>query len=144
MPAPQLSSEAIHAASVAIGERAVLIEGCTPEDRIGLALRLIDRGAVLIADESTICQRQAHKLLAGPPAGRAGKMLVRGIGDLAMEHVAQLPVALIAVLLESPPRNPEDARTRNIAGIDVPVLALGVQDMAGHIKVDLALRQAQA
>ena len=121
---PELSSETIHASCVSIKGRAVLIEGRSGEGKSDLALRLIDRGAALVSDDQTICQRQSGKLLATPPVTIAGRIEVRGVGIIEMPHVERVPVALLIVILDAPPRFPEDARKRRIAGIDVPVLAL--------------------
>ena len=136
---PELSSETIHASCVAIKGRAVLIEGRSGEGKSDLALRLIDRGAVLVADDQTVCQRQAGKLLASPPTTIAGRIEVRGLGIIEMPHVERVPVALLIVILDAPPRFPEDARKRRIAGIDVPVLALAALEPSAPIKTELAL-----
>jgi serine kinase of HPr protein (carbohydrate metabolism regulator) len=142
---PELSSETIHASCVSINGRAVLIEGRSGEGKSDLALRLIDRGAALVADDQTICQRQGGtaggggKLLASPPLNIAGKIEVRGIGIVEMPHVERVPVALLIVILDAPPRFPEDARKRRIAGVDVPVLALAALEPSAPIKTELAL-----
>lgn len=136
---PELSSETIHASCVAIKGRAVLIEGRSGEGKSDLALRLIDRGAVLVADDQTICQRQSGKLIASAPVTIAGRIEVRGLGIIEMPHVERVPVALLIVILDSPPRFPEDQRTRRIAGIDVPVLALAALEPSAPIKTELAL-----
>lgn len=135
----ELSSETIHASCVAIKGRAVLIEGRSGEGKSDLALRLIDRGAVLVADDQTVCQRQEGKLLASPPANIAGRIEVRGLGILDMPHAERVPVDLLIVILDAPPRFPEDARKRRIAGVDVPVLALAALEPSAPIKTELAL-----
>ncbi|MCW3848745.1 HPr kinase/phosphatase C-terminal domain-containing protein [Sphingomonas sp. LB-2] len=141
---PELSSETIHASCVAIGGRAVLIEGRSGEGKSDLALRLIDRGALLVADDQTICQRQSGKLNASPPPTIAGRIEVRGVGIIDMPHVERAPVDLLIVILDAPPRFPEDQRTRRIAGIDVPVLALAALEPSAPIKVELALKRLGA
>lgn len=138
---PELSFETIHASCVAIGGRAVLIEGRSGEGKSDLALRLIDRGAMLVSDDQTICQRQNAGLIASPPPTIAGKIEVRGVGIVEMPHVAQVPVDLLIVILDAPPRFPEDSRTRRVAGIDVPVLALAALEPSAPIKVELALKR---
>jgi serine kinase of HPr protein (carbohydrate metabolism regulator) len=138
---PELSSETMHASCVAIGGRAVLIEGRSGEGKSDLALRLIDRGATLVSDDQTICQRTGGALIASPPATIAGKIEVRGIGILDMPHEERVPVALLIVILEAPPRFPEDARKRRIAGVDVPVLALAALEPSAPVKVELALKR---
>jgi serine kinase of HPr protein (carbohydrate metabolism regulator) len=49
-----LSSEMLHATSVAIDGHVVLIQGVSGIGKSDLALRLIDRGAVLISDDRTL------------------------------------------------------------------------------------------
>ncbi|NIJ20150.1 serine kinase of HPr protein (carbohydrate metabolism regulator) [Sphingomonas naasensis] len=139
---PEVSSETVHGACVAIGGQAVLIEGRSGEGKSDLALRLIDRGAVLVADSQVICQRQDGKLLASAPTHLAGRIEVRGLGIIEMPSVERIPVDLLIVILDAPPRFPEDTRTRRIAGVDVPVLALAALEPSAPIKVELAVKQA--
>lgn len=140
---PVLSSETIHASCVAIGGRAVLIEGRSGEGKSDLALRLIDRGATLISDDQTICHRASRigELLASPPVSIAGKIEVRGIGIVEMPHVDKVPIDIIVVILDSPPRFPEERRSRKIAGVDVPCFPLPALEPSAPIKVELALKQ---
>jgi hypothetical protein len=135
---PELSSETIQAGCIAVGGRAVLIESRLDEARVDLALRLIDRDAVLVADAATICQRQDGTLLASAPASNRGRMQVRGLGIVELSYAERVPVGLLVVLLESS-RFPEDLRVRRIAGIDVAVLPLSVFDPSGPIKVEIAV-----
>jgi len=138
------SSEMLHASSVAIGGRGVLIEGKSGEGKSDLALRLIDRGATLISDDQTICRSESGILLACAPSTIAGKIEVRGIGIVTMPYQDCVPVALLIVILDHPPRLPEEHRTRSIAGVDVPVLGLAALEPSAPIKVELALRQVAA
>ena len=139
---PEVSSETVQGACVAIGGRAVLIEGRSGEGKSDLALRLIDRGATLVADNQVICQRNEGGLIANAPAHLAGRIEVRGLGIVEMPNVERVPVSLLIVILDAPPRFPEDPRTRRIAGVDVPVLALAALEPSAPIKVELALKQA--
>ena len=136
-----LSSEVVHAACVAVNGRGVLIECREGEARIDLTLRMIDRGGVLVADAQTICMRQDGKLLGSPTAPRAGRIEVRGLGIVPMDFAERVPVELLIVLLDPNPRFPEDNRTRSIAGVEVPVLALTAEDAAAPIKAELWLKQ---
>jgi len=139
MALPEVSSETVHGACVAIEGRAVLIEGRSGEARSDLALRLIDRGARLVADEQVICQRHDGGLIASPLARAAGRIEVRGLGIVEMPHAERVPVDLLVVILDSPPPFPEDARKRRIAGVDVPVLPIAALEPSAPIKVELAL-----
>jgi len=138
---PEVSSETVHGACVAIGGRAVLIEGRSGEGKSDLALRLIDRGAILVADGQVVCHRNDKALLASAPSHLTGRIEVRGLGIVEMPSVERVPVDLLIVILDTPPRFPEDAQTRRIAGIDVPVLALAALEPSAPIKVELALKQ---
>ena len=144
MRIPEVSSENVQAACVAIDGRAVLIEGRSGEGKSDLALRLIDRGAVLVGDDQIVCQRYDGSLLASPPAHAAGRIEVRGVGVIEMPHADRVPVDLLIVILDAPPRFPEDVRTRRIAGVDVPVLALAALEPSAPIKVELALKRARS
>ena len=140
---PAISSETLHASTVAIDGRAVLIEGPSGSGKSDLALRLIDRGAVLVSDDYTLLMRVGTQLVARAPATIAGKLEIRGIGIVAEPHVADVPVGLL-VRLESPvPRMPE-RRLRRIAGIDIRQIALDPHPASAPILVERALAQGAA
>ena len=134
-----IARERRHATCVAIHGRAVLLEGPPGAGKSDLALRLIDRGAVLVSDDQTILIRSGTDLLARAPDTIAGRIEIRGLGILAMPHVGDVPVALI-VQIDSPVERMPDRRMRRIAGIDVPEIALEPFPASAPIKVELALR----
>ncbi|SFP38120.1 HPr kinase/phosphorylase [Sphingomonas rubra] len=134
------SSETIHASTVAIDDRAVLIRGRSGSGKSDLALRLIDRGATLVSDDYTLVARHDGLLVASAPSTIAGKMEVRGIGIVTMPAVDGVPVALSVCLDETVPRMP-DPRMRWIMGISVREIALDPFEASTPLKVELALRQ---
>jgi len=136
----ELSSEILHAASVALGDFAVLVESRDSAARSDFALRLIDRGGRLIAGDQTVCQRQGSDLIACAPAESHGKIDVPGMGVVTLPVAERARVSLLVVLLDTPPLFPEPGK-RRLAGIDVPVLALAAADLAAPIKVAIALGQ---
>ncbi|MET0309536.1 MAG: aldolase [Sphingomonas sp.] len=136
---PEVSSETVQAACVAVNGRAVLIESRADEARIDLLLRMIDRNAVLVADDCTICQRQDGALLATAPTASRGRIDVRGLGVVELSHAERVPVDLLVVILDASSRFPEDEDKRRIAGIDVPALTLAPLDPSAPIKVELAV-----
>ncbi|MGN6376301.1 MAG: HPr kinase/phosphorylase [Sphingomonas sp.] len=137
-----VSSETLHASCVAIAGRAVLIEGPSGSGKSDLALRLIDRGAVLVSDDYTVLRRERDALIACAPTTIAGKMEVRGIGIVELDHADRAPVALLVRLTDQVPRLPEDPAPRRIAGVLVPEIALVPHEGSAPIKVELALKQA--
>ncbi|WP_294263553.1 HPr kinase/phosphorylase [uncultured Sphingomonas sp.] len=137
-----LSSETLHASCVAIGGRAVLIEGRSGTGKSDLALRLIDRGAALVSDDYTLLRRSGTALIASPPATIAGRIEVRGIGIVEMPHVTDMPVALIVGIEDSPERLPLEPHTRRIAGVAIPSAAVAALEPSAPIKVELALARS--
>ena len=136
----QQAVTAHQATCVAIGGRAVLIEGPSGSGKSDLALRLIDRGARLVSDDRTLVVRTPAGLVARAPLAFEGRMEVRGIGIAALPHDAEAPVALLVRLDAEAPRLPE-RRRRMIAGVEVRVIALDPRPASAPIKVELALSQ---
>lgn len=144
MSKPAPSSETIHASSVAIGGRAVLIAGLSGSGKSDLALRLIDRGAQLVSDDYTIVRRSGSDLVAGPAPNIVGKIEVRGLGIVEMSTAGEVPVALYVDLDQSPERLPEPGERRTLAGVTIPVVALAGHENSAPIKVELALKQVKS
>ena len=134
-----ISSETLHCSTVAIGGRAVMIEGRSGSGKSDLALRLIDRGAKLVSDDYTIARRQGKILLASPPPNIAGKMEVRGIGLVDMEHVSDVQLCLIVQLFDVVDRMPPVPEKRVVAGVAVPVMKIAPMENSAPIKVELAM-----
>ncbi len=135
----ELSSDLVHASCVAIGGRAVLLAGRSGAGKSDLALRLIDRGAVLVSDDYTQVSRRDGRLYASPPARLVGKIEVRGIGIVEMPHLPEAEVALLVDLDATPARMPE-AQTRRLAGVDIPVAAVAALEASAPIKVEMLLQ----
>ncbi|GAA0663333.1 serine kinase of HPr protein (carbohydrate metabolism regulator) [Sphingomonas insulae] len=138
-----LSSETLHATSVAIDGRAVLLEGLSGVGKSDLALRLIDRGAVLVSDDQTLLVRKGQQLLARAPGTIRGQIEVRGVGIVTLPHVEDVPVALIVRLGVEPMRMPE-RRQRRLAGVVVREVAFEAFHASTPLKIEWSLRQPEA
>lgn len=135
----RLSAETVHASTVALNGRAVLITGPSGSGKSDLALRLLDRGFVLVSDDRTIVKRQDERLLASAPPNIAGKLEIRGIGIVDVETVSDLPVALIIELTSDIQRLPDDSRERPILGVSLPLISIDAMTASAPSKVALAL-----
>ena len=134
-----LSSETVHASTVASEGRAVLISGPSGSGKSDLALRLLDRGFTLVSDDQTIVRRQADKLIASAPPTIAGKLEIRGIGIVDVEAVNNVPIALYVELTSEIVRLPDDRRERPVLGVNLPLISVDAQTASAASKVALAL-----
>lgn len=130
-------SDPVHATCVAIGGAGVLIRGGSGSGKSDLALRLIDRGAMLVADDYVALANRDGVLIASPPPTIAGRIEVRGIGIVAVPFRAEAPVAL-AIRLGSEERLPEPA-TETWQGVRIPLVMIDPHPASAPIKVELAL-----
>ena len=135
----RLSSETLHASTVALDGRAVLIMGPSGSGKSDLALRLLDRGFVLVSDDQTIVKKQGDKLIASSPATIRGKLEIRGVGIVDMESSDNVPVALAVELTSDISRLPDDSRERPILGLAVPLISVDAMTASAASKVALAL-----
>jgi len=135
----RLSSETLHASTVALDGRAVMIAGPSGSGKSDLALRLLDRGFRLVSDDQTLLRRDGARLLASAPPTIAGKLEIRGIGIVEMENVSDVPVALVVELTSDIQRMPDDSRERLILGIKVPLISVDAMTASAPSKVAVAL-----
>ncbi len=135
------AAETMHATSVAIDGRGVLIIGPSGAGKSDLALRLIDRGAALISDDYTLATGRDGTLVLNAPPNIAGKMEIRHLGIIDMPHVGDVPAALAIRLDERPERMPEHFPTIMLAGIAIPIVTLASKEGSTPIKVELALQR---
>lgn len=132
--------ETIHATTVAIDGHAVLIAGPSGSGKSDLALRLIDRGAMLVSDDYTQVWRDGDDLIAAPPVTIAGRIEMRGIGIVPCPYLAEATVALAIRLGDTIERLPERSY-RTIAGVAVREIAVDSFAASAPIKCEMALRE---
>ncbi len=137
-------SEKLHASCVALGDAAVLLAGPSGSGKSDLALRLIDRGAMLVSDDYTLLYNDRGLLKAKAPPTIAGKIEVRGIGIIEMEMAPETPVVMLFDLACAVERFPLTEQLQTISGIRIPVIALDPFEASAPIKVELAVRKHRA
>lgn len=134
MPARQASC-------VAISGKGLLIEGPSGCGKSSLALMLIDRGAVLVGDDSLLIEAEGSRLIARPHPNTRGLLEVRNIGLIEMSVADKAAVSLIIRLDETAPRYVENAETAVLEGIGLPMLRLWPEGPALVLKAEMALAQ---
>jgi len=137
-------SSQIHATCVALPEGGVLLRGESGAGKSDLALRLIDGGARLVADDRTELTRAGETLIARAPATIAGLIEARGVGILRLppEQLAREVEVVLVVELVDPTRVerlPEPMR-ENLLGVSVRRVALAPFEASTPAKIRLALR----
>lgn len=130
----------VHATAVALAGSALLLRGPPGAGKSDLALRLIDGGATLVADDQALLCRRGERILIGPPATIAGLIEVRGIGIVRLDW-CEAPLGLIVDLKRDTPivRLPE-ADSEMVLGLAVPRIALAPFEASAAAKLRLAQR----
>jgi HPr kinase/phosphorylase len=132
----------IHGTCITCGDRGILIRGAPGTGKSDLALRLIDDGAQLVADDRIDLTRDGQLIMARAPALLAGLIEVRGLGvlRLATERLTAQAAIILVVDLVAPDavdRLPAPA-TVELLGLDMPLLALDPFAASAPLKLRLA------
>lgn len=132
----------IHGTCVAIGAAGVLLRGASGAGKSDLALRLIEAGARLVADDRVRLARAGARLRASAPEALAGLIEVRGLGivRLAPGRVAPSVMLGLVVDLLAPAlieRLPEPSCAK-LLGLSLPRLALDPFEPAAPLKLRFA------
>ena len=116
------------------------MRGPSGSGKSDLALRLIDGGARLVADDQTELGRAADGVIARSPAAIAGRMEVRGVGILRVPTVPRAPVRLVIDLVapDRVERLPESEFCEYLQ-CSLPLLALAPFEASAPAKIRLAL-----
>lgn len=134
-------SIAHQATAVAIGGRALLIEGAPGAGKSSLALALIDRGARLIGDDSVLLEVAGGRLIARPHPETRGLLEVRNLGLLEFPAIDGAPASLLVTLAAEAPRYVEQAETAVRSGIALPHVRLWAETPVLHLRAELALQR---
>jgi serine kinase of HPr protein (carbohydrate metabolism regulator) len=135
--------ETIHGTIVDIEGAGVLLRGPSGAGKSDLALRLIDGGGVLVADDRIVLSEADGSVVAAAPETIAGKFEVRGLGIVRLPFQVSSAVRLVVDLVGGAPveRLPNAAETV-LLGVALPVLNLAPFEASAPAKIRLALRLA--
>ncbi|MGF1456591.1 MAG: HPr kinase/phosphorylase [Alphaproteobacteria bacterium] len=140
-PGPHGAPEprAVHATCVVLSGRGVLLRGPSGGGKSDLALRLLDRGARLVADDQTLLSVERNGLIARAPANTKGLLEVRGVGLITVPALSCAAIDLVLDLVppEQLQRMPDPAATTRLLGVCVPCWALDPFESSAPHKVAL-------
>jgi serine kinase of HPr protein (carbohydrate metabolism regulator) len=131
----------VHATAIAIDGRAILLRGPSGAGKSDLAVRLIDGGARLLADDRALLRRADNRVLVRAPATIVGLIEVRGVGIVRVDCLDEAPLALVVDLTPSAQieRIP-DNRFEEVLGLAIPLIALAPFEVSAAAKLRLACR----
>jgi HPr kinase/phosphorylase len=112
----------LHASSVAVDGRGVLILGASGSGKSSLALQLIAQGAQLVCDDQTELHRDGAALIARAPARLANMIEARGLGLLHSPALAQAAIELIVDLDQIETQRLPPQRSTIILGATRPLV----------------------
>lgn len=142
-----MESLLVHATCVAVpGDQdaaaGVLLLGPSGAGKSDLALRLIDQGAQLVADDQTCLSAHDTVLWAEPPESLAGRIEVRGLGIRHVPYLEKIQLSACFELVAATKieRMPEP-KTRVFLGISLPSLDLFPFEASANVKLRLAVRE---
>lgn len=118
-PDGQLS---IHATTVALDHRALVIAGPSGIGKSTLALRMMALGAQILADDVTWLMAVDGQLIACCPPTLINKIEARGVGILNAVACDPAPIVAIVDLGQDEPERLPPSRTVSMLGHDIPVL----------------------
>jgi len=142
----------VHATCVAlrVGKRwpAVLLRGASGAGKSDLALRLLESGGRLVADDQTHVAKVGRALIATSPPALAGMIEVRGVGILSLPRTRVLTRAPVALLVDlvAPARIERlpEASDEVVQGVSLPRLDLAPFEVSSAAKLSLALARIVA
>ena len=132
-------STQIHGTCVELAGAGIVLRGPPGSGKSDLALRLIDGGARLVADDRVVLEAASGTLFASAPPALAGMIEVRGIGLARMPSLDRVRVAVVIDLAAASEieRLPEPA-TCQLLGVSLPCVRLEPFAASACAKVRLA------
>jgi len=121
--------------------RGVLIEGSSGGGKSDLALRAMDQGFVLVADDRTLVFASQGRLFGRAPPVLHGLMEIRGLG-LVAQGALPFSEIMLRVLCTASPDDTErlpDPVWEAVLGVSLPVLPLWPFEASAAAKLSRAI-----
>ncbi len=133
----------VHATAISIDHQGVLIRGGSGSGKSDLALRLIDEGADLIADDRCDLDIRTDQIILSGPQVLGGLIEVRGIGIVEVGAQTCIPLVLIVDIVEPETieRMPEQVYCEDYR-LKIPLVKLAAFHASTPAKIHLALNIA--
>jgi serine kinase of HPr protein (carbohydrate metabolism regulator) len=122
--------------------RGALIEGVSGRGKSDLALRALDHGMRLVADDRTEVFVSGGRLFGVAPKPLAGLIEVRGLGVMAFTPLKTARIVLRVRCVAAPdePERMPRAASEPLLGVQIPTIELWPFESSAAQKLILALR----
>ena len=124
------------------GWRGALVEGPSGAGKSDFALRCLQLGFALVADDRTEIWGSAGRLYGRAPDALAGRIEVRGLDVIAVPALRHCRIGL-CVRAGAPERMPDPASV-TYAGLSIPLIILPLLESSAPAKLGHALRHLGA
>ncbi len=112
----------LHATTVAVDGRGILITGPSGSGKSALAIELIVRGATLVADDRTCLCVKDGKVIATPPDTIAGLIEARQVGLLHVPSEPSVPLELAIDMSQTETQRLPETHVMEVLGHRFPCL----------------------
>jgi serine kinase of HPr protein (carbohydrate metabolism regulator) len=135
----------LHAGLIALHDggrwRGVLVEGPSGAGKSDLALRALDAGWALVADDRTLVWANEGRLFGRAAPALAGLIEVRGVGVIGRPRRDFARVELIVrCVAEGPLERAPEFQARDVQGVAIPQFELIAWEASAPAKLASALR----
>lgn len=131
----------VHASCVDVDGQGVLLLGKSGSGKSDLALRLIDEGAQLVADDQVHLVAKNEELYASAPGRLTGLLEVRGVGILRLPYRREVRLRLaVRNVFETEVERYPHAQYYDCEGVRIPLCSLCAFDHSTPAKIRAVLR----
>jgi serine kinase of HPr protein (carbohydrate metabolism regulator) len=119
--------------------RGVLIRGMSGTGKSDLALRALDSGWRLVADDRTLVWTSGNALYGRAPVTISGMLEARGVGVVPVAELRFVQLALVVDAAQEPVERIPQCETIEVLGIPLPRLRFDLRYASTLAKIGLAL-----
>ena len=143
-----MTPELVHGVAVALhgpqGWTGVLLVGPSGAGKSDVALRLIEAGARLVADDAVHLRRHGGRLHAACPPSIAGLIEVRGLGPAPVPSRPTVRLTLVVDCRGEPPERLPEPEFWSRLGLDLPLIRVDARAPSAAATIRLAARRLQS
>lgn len=129
----------IHASAVAIDNMGIMIIGPSGSGKSDLALRLIDRGACLIADDQIDLMGPLDNPIISHCPHHINALEICGVGIIEMPCINNIPLKLAIAITHEYERTPTPLPIINYGPYSMVTLKINPSEISAPIKIEQAV-----